>query len=167
MKSLIIIDMQPYFAHRYGHTLKRYKSRIKNIINAIKLAKKNKWNIILVEYKANWINQKTSFQIRKALAGYRYTVLFKKCDSAMPVLQNHFNKKKIGNHTLIITGANADACVADTIHDLYTETRHQIYAYSKGIMSFNGKNFNSYANSSKFMRNRYLCSTINTLHPLT
>lgn len=167
MKSLIIIDMQPYFAHRYGHTLKSYKHRINNIINAIKLAKKNKWNIILVEYKSSWLNQKTALKIRKELGNYKYKILYKNGNSAMPAIRNYFTKKGFGSHTLIITGANSDACVCDTIYDLYTQTCHKVYAYTKGIMSFNVKKYKSYKNSTAFMKQYYKCSLIDSLKYLT
>lgn len=146
--ALVIIDMQPVFVTRGGKNKSGSNpDKVKKILEvhlaAIKLAKKQKMPIVVLEYEGEG---DTTEALKKEIKNYdQKAIILKDTDGAFDNQNKH--KKELTdwltqNHvkTLIITGANGGACVYQTIsgalHDHYN-----VIADLDGIADFNYADF--------------------------
>ena len=113
MHTLVIIDVQPVFRAAKS-------KRIENpILREIKLAKKNKYPIIVVEYRKkgpSWIQSRTCSFVTKELGGNCVYVTKERDDGASviaPALRKITKSK-----TIRVVGVNTGACVIETVNGM-------------------------------------------------
>jgi nicotinamidase-related amidase len=144
--ALVIIDMQDFFATRYGvEDVLRNRAKVNDMIWRIRLliqaAKRNNTPIMIVEYADTGPTNK---QIMDELRNYgRIKViqkdsddLFNSSNSSAAIAQ--FQSWGIKN--LVIVGANAEDCVEQTIQGALNNGYH-VMAANNSIASFNDYNF--------------------------
>ena len=116
-KTLLVIDMQPEF------TNPPCTDKIEAVCNLIKMAKKNKWDIVNLLYDVEelWYSSVSSTtraypQIEKLLRGYdkSETVIKSDCDGGREVV-SHLQASKIASQDIIVCGCYADQCVLATL----------------------------------------------------
>jgi len=132
-KVLVIIDMQPFFLNRAKRNWRRFwdskqsfldewNKVTKGIQQEIRIAKKNKELIIVVEYWRMETNKKTwtVSALRKTIGKYPHVVyLNKDFDDGSSTIQNELKRRKIQDVAVFkITGVNRSFCVADTAKNL-------------------------------------------------
>lgn len=121
--TLIIIDMQPGFMASHKSTLNE------NIMREIKIAKKNKQGILILEYDRK-LSGRTHKEILNQIRNYPFKVVVEKlnCDGCEEVLEQFKEHPLFLNKNHIkICGVNTDECVNDTTVSLY----EQLYKNTK------------------------------------
>lgn len=116
--TLVIVDMQTGFIDS-DHDF----AVISGVIRAIKKAKKNLSDIIVVEYSGSG---KTLPDIMRTLRGYRkvHRVQKHKDDGSVPVLRN-IRRNGLGLN-LRVCGVNLDACVRRTVWGLVEKSAAEV-----------------------------------------
>ncbi|MES3038629.1 MAG: isochorismatase family protein [Bdellovibrionota bacterium] len=151
--ALVIIDMQPYFVTRGGHSeTPENKAKVDKIIQeqiiAINHAKSLGLPIIVIEYGRDGFSNlgETNPILKSAVGNYKQANYFKKDRDGMFDEHNSFRKKLTDyiaqNHigTLVISGANGGACVNASIQGAL-DGNCSVVAYLGGIADFNYKEF--------------------------
>lgn len=149
--ALVIIDMQTEFVD-YACDKKVsgvYLRKIESICRAIRTAKKNRWPIVVVEYRGYGY---TINPIVAELGKYKKVkVVTKRYDDGSDKLAPVLKSLKI--HRVVYTGCNSDACVLDTVSGMLRwkmkHAKHQVYI--PGTMTFNKTTVK--ANSPEVIRN--------------
>jgi nicotinamidase-related amidase len=117
MKTLIIIDMQPYFSSAKDNLT------IAGVIKEIQKACRYRWPIMVVEY----INcGPTDPHIMEEVKKHNSWIQFsKEEDDGSSEIIEMSNKHSISLENLIICGVNTDCCVFDTVQGLTSKISPQ------------------------------------------
>lgn len=145
--ALVIIDMQPYFAERYGYDKEpKNKKKIEQVLQRqrelIQLAKASNRPIVLIEYQNH---AGTHDQLVQEIGAYPNTKTFIKSDDGMfesrklaNEIKGYLDSKKITD--LVVAGANGGACVQCSIQGAL-EKGYSVWADPHAIADFNYRDF--------------------------
>jgi nicotinamidase-related amidase len=113
MKTLIVIDMQPYF-----ETVD--KETTHEVVKLIKRAKRYKWPIILVKYDLGGEEgEEIVEEIWEAATATDNWILVEKCDNdGSEEIIDIADQSNISLAKCVVCGVNTDACVEATVEGL-------------------------------------------------
>lgn len=147
--ALVVIDMQPFFVTRGKvHDNLTNKEKVEKLIakqlEAINVAMQARIPIIFIEYYD--VNSNTNEILKDAIKNYNQAHFIQKDADGMLDAKNPFREDLIDFlkyskiKTLIITGANGNACVKRSIIGALNNNCN-VVAYSEGIADFNYDEF--------------------------
>ena len=111
--TLVVVDMQPEFEAANEPNV------LVAVAREILEAKRNKWPIVVVEYRGGFNLAETHQGLRSLLKGYSKKARIGKDDDdgSMEVVRA-IRRRKFNEKTLRICGVNTDCCVAATVNGL-------------------------------------------------